>query len=93
MLARMLRARSRRHRGPRTRRDRVSCSFSSLSSLVSLFGLPLAQLCTHTMSKSAHVSTSTAPAFPRVGDTFSSLNEFKLACHRAARAYGPSVLL
>ncbi|BGO89838.1 hypothetical protein NBRC10512_005607 [Rhodotorula toruloides] len=43
------------------------------------------------MSKSAHVSTSTAPAFPRVGDTFSSLNEFKLACHRAALAAGIEV--
>lgn len=38
---------------------------------------------------SAQASTSQAPAFPQVGDTFSSLNEFKLACHRAACASRP----
>lgn len=38
------------------------------------------------MAMSAQAPTSQARAFPQVGDTFSSLNEFKLACHRAARA-------
>ncbi|BGP68628.1 hypothetical protein NBRC10513v2_001963 [Rhodotorula toruloides] len=34
------------------------------------------------------MSTSTAPAFPQVDDTFPSLVAFKLACHRAALANG-----
>ncbi|PRQ74081.1 hypothetical protein AAT19DRAFT_15648 [Rhodotorula toruloides] len=40
------------------------------------------------MSSSSQMSTSTAPAFPQVDDTFPSLVAFKLACHRAALANG-----
>ncbi|BGP30320.1 hypothetical protein JCM10296v2_002074 [Rhodotorula toruloides] len=45
------------------------------------------------MSTSGHASTSSAPAFPRVGDTFPSLNEFKLACHRAALYAGVELMI
>ncbi|BGO89863.1 hypothetical protein NBRC10512v2_001822 [Rhodotorula toruloides] len=37
---------------------------------------------------SSAASPATAPAFPKVGDTFPSLLAFKLACHRAALASG-----
>lgn len=75
----------RRRRCPRTRPD-LPLSFLPLtrcSYLVALAsrGVPLV----FGMSgSSSAASPATAPAFPKVGDTFPSLLAFKLACHRAA---------